>query len=127
MWNKGLDKLMEFKTMINEINTEIQFTMEYSDKQLPFLDILVIKKNSKIETDIFYKPTDSKQYLLFSSCHPKHTRINVPYNLAKRICTIIPNTELRDRRLFELKTSLLERGYPVQIIENGITKAKSFN
>ena len=53
--------------------------MEYNDEQLPFLDILIIKKDTNIETDIHYKPTDSKQYLQFTSCHPKHTRTNIPF------------------------------------------------
>ncbi|CAC5406941.1 unnamed protein product [Mytilus coruscus] len=74
LWNHSLDMLIEFKDLLNEINENIQFTMEYNSNQLPFLDILIIKNGTNIETDIFYKPTDSKQYLLFTSCHPKHTR-----------------------------------------------------
>ncbi|CAC5419811.1 unnamed protein product [Mytilus coruscus] len=85
LWNHTLDMLMELKDLLNEINENIQFTMEYNSNKLPFLDILIIKNGTNIETDIFYKPTDSKQYLLFTSCHPKHTRVNIPYNLAKRI------------------------------------------
>ncbi|CAC5379815.1 Toll-like receptor 4 [Mytilus coruscus] len=74
LWNHSLDMLIEFKDLLNETNENIQFTMECNSNQLPFLDILIIKNGTNIETDIFYKPTDSKQYLLFTSCHPKHTR-----------------------------------------------------
>jgi hypothetical protein len=48
--------------------------MENSIEKLPFLDVLVKLNGDQIETDIYYKPTDSKQYLLFNSCHPKHTK-----------------------------------------------------
>ena len=61
------------KNMLNSLHSDIKFTAESSDKQLPFSDVLVKKEGFKIETDIYYKPTDSKQYLLFNSCHPKHT------------------------------------------------------
>ena len=49
--------------MLNGLHSDIKFTTECSDKQLPFLDVLVKKEGFKIETDIYYKPTDSKQYL----------------------------------------------------------------
>ena len=48
--------------------------MEYSNEQQPFLDVLVKRVGTKMETDIYYKPTDSKQYLLSNSCHPKHIK-----------------------------------------------------
>ena len=49
--------------------------LELDPIQLPFLDILV-KNIGHIETDIYSKPTYAKQYLLFSSAHPKHTKTN---------------------------------------------------
>ena len=113
MWpesEKGLNKLN--KDIINNINPDIQFTSEHSKEELPFLDILIKKTVDKIETDIYYKPTDSKQYLLFNSCHPKHVAANISYNHARRICTIVDNTETRNIRLEELKTFLKNQNYP---------------
>ena len=43
--------------------------------------IALLAPNSKIETDIYYKPTDSKQYLKFSFPSPRHTKVALPYNL----------------------------------------------
>ena len=71
--------------MLNSLHSDIKFTAECSDKQLPFLDVLVKKDGFKIETDIYYKPTDSKQYLLFNSYHPKYTRTGIPYWLARNV------------------------------------------
>ena len=81
----------------------------------------------KIETDIYYKPTDSKQYLLFNSCYPKHVATNIPYNLARRICTIVDNTETRNIRLAELKTFLKKQNYPKTLFEARIKNAKKEN
>lgn len=124
LWNKNIDDLNQFKLLLNGLNQSIQFTMEYSTEKLPFLDIMVIKIKDKIDTDIYYKPTDSKQYLLFNSCHPKHTRFNIPYNLARRICTIVTDAKTRNQRLEELVLFLKRRNYPTKLIMNGIQKAK---
>ena len=87
------------------------------------MDINVLKKNNKLETDIYYKITDTHQYLHFDSCHPRHTKRNVPYNLARRICTIVSNEETREKRLRELESMLILRKYPKDLIKVGIQKA----
>ena len=84
--------------------------MESSNEKLPFLDILVIVKGNAILTDIYHKPTDSKRYVPFNSCHPSHTKRNIPYNLARRVATIISDKSLRDRRLREMGTDLSNCG-----------------
>ena len=77
----------------------------------------------KIETDIYYKPADSKQYLNFHSHHPRHTKVALPYNLSRRICTIVFDDRLRTIRLEEMKESLLECNYPIKLINDSIEKA----
>ena len=124
IWDKGEDQLKQFFDILNSLSPTMKFTMESDTNQLAFLDVMVMKKESNIVTDIFYKITDTKQYLLFDSCHPKHTRNNIPYNLARRLCTIISDTEILNIRLAELEKLLLQRRYPKKLIENGINKAK---
>ena len=68
--------------------------------------------NIIILTDIFFKITDKKQYINFSSCHPKHTKVNVPFSLARMICTIVENKTILKQRLSELANILLKRQYP---------------
>ena len=88
------------------IYSDIDFTIEKSERQLSFLDILLIKDGTRLNTDIYFKVTDTKQYLNFYSCHPRHTKKSIPYNLARRICTIMSDEKLKDRRLSELFQSL---------------------
>ena len=40
---------------------------------------------------------------------------------------LVESENLREEKLFELKRVLAKQGYPIKIIENGISKAKSFN
>lgn len=109
--------------MLNELNPNIKFTKETSERKIPFLEVLVEKKGNEISTDIYFKPTDTQQYLHFGSCHPRHTKRSIPYNLARRICTIVSDDDTKIQRLEELKNYLLSRLNPQQIIENGIQKA----
>ena len=125
LWTKGEDNLKTFHSILNELHSDLKFTIEYSNERLPFLDVLLIKSNNRISTDIFFKETDSKQYLNFYSCHPKHTKTSIPYNLARRICTIVSDQCQREKRLSELRIYLQKRSYPDTVISGGIEKAKS--
>ena len=62
LWNSTVpvDKLWE---ELNSIHPKIQFTMECSETQLPFLDVLVKLNDGRISTDIYFKPTDTRLYL----------------------------------------------------------------
>ena len=75
-----------------------------------------------LKTDIFYKTTDTHQYLHFKSCHPKACKNNIPYNLTRRICTIVSDIKnTQDLCLSELEDMLCARQYPNEIIKTGIS------
>ena len=84
-WNKSLDDLHILERILNSLHEDIKFTLEYSKNEQPFLEVLVKKIGTKIEKDVYYKPTDSKQFLIFNACHPKHTKTSIPYLLARRL------------------------------------------
>ena len=87
-------QLIKFFSLLNSLHPSIKFTLDKSRTRLPFLVILLTNENGKLQTIIYYKPTDSKQYLLYKSCHPKHTRNSIPYNLARRLKMIISEDNL---------------------------------
>ena len=71
---------------------------------LNFLDVSVIlHSDHTIETDIYYKDTNSHDYLPYDSANSDHSRDNVLYNLAKRIIVFVSNEEKVEYRLNELK------------------------
>lgn len=80
------------------------------------------KQDEVIMTDVYYKPTDTHQYLHFNSCHPRHTKRAIPYNLSKRICTIVNDESVKIQRLQELKKYLKKQSYPDKIIDDAIEK-----
>ena len=127
IWNKGDSELQRLKNILNDLDPDIKFTLEKSSTKIPFLDVLVKKENDKISTDIFYKSTDTHQYLHFGSSHPRHIKRAIPYNLARRICTIVSDEETRNQRLNELKQFLTDQHYPINLINDGIMKAKGID
>ena len=126
-WTKSVKDLEQLYSILNSLQKDLNFTLEYSGAQQSFLDVLVKNQGGKIETDIFYKETDSKQYILFNSCHPRHTKINIPYNLARRLRTIVSEDHVIQSRMKELKSFLIKQKYPLQIIEYGINRAMSLD
>ena len=83
---------------------------------------------------IYFKPRDTRLCLLFSSSHPNHCKKNIPFTLARRICTMLENQQQKLRHLLEYlktKNNLLEYqkrkpkkcDYPANKIIKTINKA----
>ena len=133
IWPVHLDR-NTFENVLQILHPSIKFTIEGGKKELKdgemieklnFLDITVILHESgKIETDIFYKTTNSHDYLNYNSHHPSHTKKNMIYNLAKRIITFVSDPILEEKRLYELKEWLIKCNYPIKSIEKGIHNSR---
>ena len=113
----------ELLETLNSVNEAIQFTMEFTDKEIPFLDILIKRDNSVIWMDLYHKPTDTQRCLPYSTIHPKHCLKNIPFVVARRICTIVEHNSLKNKHLRELKENFRTYGYPEKVVETGMQKA----
>ena len=90
---------------------------------IPYLDTSCQIKEGQIVTDLYRKPTDKNQYLLYSSCHPAECLQSIPYSLSTRINRVCSEEETQDMRFEELKCMLLDSKYPPGIIDAAIAKA----
>ena len=124
----------DFLSLLSSMDNAIKFTLEDSEtislnsrniERINFLDIsIILDENGVISTDIYYKPTNSHDYLHYDSFHPKHTLENIPYCLAKGIIVFVSDSEVMEYRLSELKELLTQCEYPQKIIEKGIHNAR---
>ena len=90
-----------------------------------FLSLKVYKTpTGKIITDVFYKETNTHEYLHFDSHHPSHIKNNIPYCLAKTIIVSTSDGTMMEDNLSDLTLWLLNCGYPQRIIEKGIFNAR---
>ena len=124
-----------FHDIINNLDPNLEFTIEpplefeesdhSKSQKLNFLDIDIIKRSDgKIETDVYYKKTNSHDYLNYNSHHPTHIKNNLPYNLAKRLIVFCSTSEKETKRLKELRTWLLDCHYPPHVIDKGFFNAR---
>ena len=132
-WPKRLD-LDLFIQALNSLHPSIRFTVEKSSIEfrnglrvwvLHFLDITVILHASgRIEIDIYYKDTNSHDYLNYHSHHPTHTKNNIVYGLAKRIVEFVSDYDTENERMKELHDWLIKCNYPEEVIRKGIRNAR---
>ena len=126
-WKLSLGDPNDLFETLNNIDNRIKFTME-SGRKIPFLDVhFELSPSGSLSTDIYYKQTDTHNFVQFGSFHPRKTLTNIPYSLARRICIIVSDTTTRDFRLNELKSFLLRKKYPEGVIDSGISRAKQLN
>jgi len=123
IWTAGENELQKFITHLNNCHPSIKFTQEFGTEKIAFLDTAISIHRGKLVSNLYTKPTDSHNYLLFTSCHPKHTKEAIPYSQmirVRRICTFtldfIENGTM-------LKKHFLRRGYPRDLVEEAFEKA----
>jgi hypothetical protein len=125
-WRLSLGSPENLFALMNDLDPKIRFIME-KGRSLPFLDIrFELKPDNTLITDVFYKETDSHNYVPFFSFHPHKTLTNIPYTLARRLCTIVSEHSTLEHRLQELETFLRRKQYPHLLIKNGIERARAF-
>ena len=95
-WRLSLGDPQEFFNVMNTIDEKISFTIE-TGKRIPFLDVqFILSDDGQLSTDIYYKETDTHNYVQFGSFHPHKTLTNIPFSLARRILIIVSDENVRN-------------------------------
>ena len=84
----------------------------------------MLNESGVLETDVFIKPTDSHQYLHYSSCHPGACKRSIPFVQAMRLCRICSKSCFFEKRAGELVKYLMERGYGKAYVESQVDKVR---
>ena len=92
---------------------------EEQNLSLPFLDVLVIRHDKTLRTQVYRKPTHTDRYLHFDSHHPQHQKLAVTKTLHDRAST--HNTIPADARheathvlsVLQLNGFPLRHSYPI--------------
>ena len=105
IWQHEEEALTEFLKILNSCHPTIKLTAEYS------LDVEVTWSGNKLLTALYIKPTDTHQYLEFSSCHIYHSKKSIPYSQALRFYSIYSENRFFDNRCNQLEGWHKDRGY----------------
>jgi len=116
-----------FISYVNSFHPAFEFTWEISEVSVTFLDISVSITDNRLSTTVFYKPTDSHSYLLYSSSHPKHTLDFIPFSQFLRLRHLCSNDVDFSNKCLEMRYFFLRRGYLLAIVNRALHKASSID
>ena len=128
VFEHGLEELDKFVTLANSLVDSIKFTIEHSPDSIVFLDTRtkVDPETRNMYTTLYMKPTDTRDFLLYSSSHPRRQKDEAPYGQflrLRRICTKDWDFNIESRNLF---LAYRKRGYPKNVLTAALQKASKY-
>ena len=127
IWDHGIEKFWQFFKLLNNHHSSIKLTATVDEKSVDYLDITIFKgpklqEYSKLDTKVFFKPTDTHQLLHKKSFHPKHTFSGIIKSQILRFRTICSQTEDFEHACSILFNALKTRGYSPRFLRSIKTK-----
>ena len=121
-WLLSVQEIERFLNYANSIHPTIKFTAEISDKQVPFLDTIVFKgtrfeSQNILDLKTHFKPTETFQYLHFSSSHPKGVKKGFVKGEALRLLRTNSNESDFLECIQQFESRLYSRGYPKELVQ----------
>lgn len=119
-------KTTEIENVLTTINSQfesINFTYETeTNNTLPFLDLMITRKNHRIEFSIYRKPTTTNRYITSDSFCPVQHKLAAFHSMIHRLCKLplsITNFSNEYKHLKEIATV---NGYNESIVDKLIIK-----
>ena len=91
-----------------------------------FLHINISVQDNNLATSVYYKPTDSHSYLLYSSSHPSHVKDPIPYSQFLRLRRLCSDDLDFNSKYDEMSNFFSERGYPY-ILSKALNHVQNVN
>lgn len=104
----------------------LEFTQNFSNIKIEFLDLLITIQNEKFNTST-HKKVDTNSYLAFNSGHYKSWKTNIPYGQYRRIRIFFTQEETFEKQSKILEQRYKKKGYPSSLIKRAYPKAKNPN
>ena len=123
IWDYSLPELETFVSAFNNIDSDIQITLEHSYTEVAFLDTLVKKSHDHLVTDLYRKPTDTTNYLMQKSAHPPGCKKGAfsQFLRLRRNCTNVTDYDTHAERLTQ---AYISRGYDKDDLEQARDKVR---
>ena len=108
-----------FLDHLNSLRHTIQFTMELEkDGSLPFLDILLTRKeDGSTDIEVYRKNTHTDQYLHYNCHHPQHVKRGVALCLFSHARTVAMGENV-GKEVKHITGFLKANGYPEHVIKS---------
>ena len=111
------DVATEFLSTLNDLHPSLTFTMELPvDNKIPFIGIEIVKNGTKLETQVYRKPTNTGLLLHFQS----HTDKRYKDSLLHRAYALSSTTEAFNAECAKLRSIFSRLDYPMSLIDSAI-------
>ena len=119
-------KVRQVLKHINETKWKsLKFTMELEENgQIPFLDLLIQRKNDRIELGIYHKPTATKRYITSDSAHPMVHKKAAFNSMVHRLINIPLTNENFKVELQYIYETANTNGYQKSMVDQMVKKFK---
>lgn len=116
IWTHSEEDFEKFVKTLNEHHPSIQLDPTLHDLEVHFLDVTIYKgpnfhNTKKLDTKVYFKPTDTHALLHRSSFHPKHVFKGIYKSQLIRFNRICSNPQDEQMAIHTLNTTLRQRGY----------------
>ena len=117
------DAAVDFLTTLNSLHPSLSFTMELPvDNKISFIGIEIIKNRTKIDTQVYRKPTNTGLLLHFQSHTDKRYKDCLLKTMIHRAYALSSTTEAFDQECTRLRSIFTRLDYPLAMINSIITK-----
>jgi hypothetical protein len=121
VWPHGPEQLHNFLSHPNSLRPSTHFNMETeSNNAISFLDVLVLRKEPTLVTQVYRKPSHTARYLNFKSNHLPHMKRGLIQSLHNRVSTICQERQYLAKEINNLRHDLPLKGYPQSFIDSVI-------
>ena len=113
IWNGTVIQLQEFIKKLHNRHPTIKFDFKFSKTSIEFLDTTVYKnkEQNKLLKTVYCKPTDRRNFLHYTSAHPRSLIKSIPYSQVLSLKKICAETSELSKNPQVLKESFINRGF----------------
>ena len=116
------DAATMFLTTLNGLHPSLSFTMELTvDDRIPFIGIEIIKNGTKLETQVYRKPTNTGLLLHFHSHTDKRYKESLLKTMLHRAYALSSTTEAFNEECAKLRSIFSRLDYPWSLIDSVIS------
>ena len=117
------DAASDFLSTLNSLHPSLSFTMQFPvDNKIPFIGMEIIKKGTKIETQVYRKPTNAGLLLHFQSHMDKRYKDCLLKTVIYRAYALSSTNEAFNQECTRLRSIFTRLDYPITMINSTINK-----
>lgn len=125
LWAGSESSLKEYLDHLNDNTHNIKLTSQWSLKQIHFLDLNIFRVENRLQTKVFFKPTDRNSFLPTHSGHHPLWLKNVPKGQMMRVRRNCSTLEDFDQQSSVLKKRFEDKGYKPQHLDSIVEEIRA--